>query len=171
MGVWFRGRSALLYIRQTAAIAAPQAIPKPSKPVPRKRQGFPKDLAWSRREAVCTGCPGFQELDMNKHNFISAFAIAASLLASATACAGPQAQVTEITVDCQTRALPSQAEVGSMLGIDNFSATYAARSRLMVDVARACQRRGIEQVRVSLAPSVGAGTRASLASAGRVNRR
>jgi hypothetical protein len=108
---------------------------------------------------------------MNKHNLTSATLLAAALLVAATASAGQRPQVTAIVVDCQTRALPSQAGVGSMLGIDNFSATYAARSRLMVDVAHACQRRGVDQVRVSVVPAAGAGGRAGVASAARLSGR
>lgn len=108
-----------------------------------------------RREAGSTGCPGFQELDMNKSNHFSLPVLAAALFAASTAFASPRPAVAEIIVDCQTRALPSQTEVGSMLGIDNLSAAYAARSRLMVDVAHACRRQGADQVRVTLAPAAG----------------
>lgn len=93
---------------------------------------------------------------MNKHNRLTLLTLATALWVAATASAAPRSPVTELIVDCQTRALPAQAAVGSMLGIDNLSAAYAARSRLMVDVARACQGRSVSQVRVTVAPATGA---------------
>ena len=90
---------------------------------------------------------------MNMRKSISLLALAASLAASASVAAGVRPLATEIIIDCQTRALPSQAQVSSMLGVDNFSEAYAARSRLMANAARACQRPGTEMVRITRAPA------------------
>lgn len=59
-------------------------------------------------------------------------------------------RLTEIIVDCNARTLPSQSDVSNLLGIDNFSEAYAARTRLMAEVGRACKKAGSQQVRVAL---------------------
>ena len=51
-------------------------------------------------------------------------------------------------VDCQHRSLPSQREVGEWTGQHNFSQVYDTRERLMGEIGRACQRHGIDQVRL-----------------------
>ncbi len=50
-----------------------------------------------------------------------------------------------ITIDCAHPVLPSQAEVASLTGIENFGQAYAERTRLMQQAARAC-RGGVKQV-------------------------
>ncbi|QNP41965.1 hypothetical protein [Lysobacter solisilvae (ex Woo and Kim 2020)] len=61
-----------------------------------------------------------------------------------------QAQAVLYVADCEERALPSQREVGEWTGQHNFSQVYATRQRLMGEIGRACQKDGIEQVRVVL---------------------
>jgi hypothetical protein len=56
-----------------------------------------------------------------------------------------------IVVDCAKPALPSQREVGEMTGQYNFGQVYATRARLMAEAHRACQRKGIAQVRLVMA--------------------
>ncbi|TWI13417.1 hypothetical protein [Aerolutibacter ruishenii] len=58
-----------------------------------------------------------------------------------------------LAFDCQARALPTQREVGEVLGLYNFSQVYDARARLMSEVGRACQRVGIERVEVVVLPA------------------
>ncbi|MCL1635975.1 hypothetical protein M2650_15230 [Luteimonas sp. SX5] len=50
-----------------------------------------------------------------------------------------------VTIDCAHPALPSQAEISSLTGIENFGRAYAERSRLMQQAVRVC-RRGATQV-------------------------
>lgn len=76
---------------------------------------------------------------------------AALLLANAGQAATTEASPspapgTPIGVDCADRALPSQREVGQMLGQHNLGQVHASRARLMAEVARACQREGVAKV-------------------------
>lgn len=82
------------------------------------------------------------------------------LLVTAGALAG-EPPVTEVapiraaallSFQCEARALPMQREVGEALGQYNFSQVYDSRARLMSEVGRACQRRGVERVDVVLQP-------------------
>jgi hypothetical protein len=50
--------------------------------------------------------------------------------------------------DCDYGSLPTQREVGEWTGQHNFSQVYATRARLMGEVRRACQRDGIDRVRL-----------------------
>jgi hypothetical protein len=66
----------------------------------------------------------------------------------------PPVRAVDYVVECQApRRLPTQAQVGEWTGQRNFSQVYATRERLMGDLARACRRPGIEQVRLVLAPA------------------
>lgn len=58
----------------------------------------------------------------------------------------PQVQAIRYVFDCQARALPSQREVGEWAGQHNFAQVYATRQKLMAEVARACNKHGIERV-------------------------
>lgn len=64
-----------------------------------------------------------------------------SLATTPVSAAIPAVQVSpdSLTVTCLDPQLPSQAEVGRVLGTNNLGATYAARSRLMVGVRQACK--------------------------------
>jgi len=53
-----------------------------------------------------------------------------------------------IVIDCARPALPSQREVGDLLGQHNFSQVYATRNRLMAEARRACHRNGTTKVLV-----------------------
>ncbi len=77
---------------------------------------------------------------MNRPLILTVLLTLASAPTSAMA-AIPAVQVNRdvLTVTCSDPQLPSQAEVGRVLGTDNLSATYAARSRLMVGVRQACK--------------------------------
>lgn len=59
-----------------------------------------------------------------------------------------QAEAVLYVADCAERALPSQRQVGEWTGQHNSSQVYATRQRLMAEIGRACQRNGVEQVRV-----------------------
>lgn len=49
-------------------------------------------------------------------------------------------QAPGIVIDCARPSLPSQDEVSSLTGIENFGQAYAARNRLMQQGLRACKR-------------------------------
>lgn len=53
-----------------------------------------------------------------------------------------------IVVDCARRALPSQRQVGEILGQANFSQVYASRARVMAEVGRACRKPEARHVRL-----------------------
>lgn len=59
-----------------------------------------------------------------------------------------QARAVLFVAGCAERDLPSQREVGEWTGQHNFSQVYATRERLMGEIGRACQRSGVEAVRV-----------------------
>jgi len=75
-----------------------------------------------------------------KHVLMSALAVAGVLAPLSLSAQIPAITVTgnTLVIACASPRLPSQAEVGRVLGIDNFSQTYAARAGLMVDVRHAC---------------------------------
>ena len=79
---------------------------------------------------------------------ILALALAAALPSNA---AEPPAQTPGIIIDCARPVLPSQDEVSSLTGIENFGQAYAERGRLMQQGLRACKR-GAKQV-VIVSPS------------------
>ena len=89
--------------------------------------------------------------------FASAAAVllGAALLAPAPTMAGqaPAAGPDRLVIDCATKLRPSQVAVARSLEIDNVSEAYAARSRLMGEVHRACHRKGTTHVQVVIAPS------------------
>lgn len=60
----------------------------------------------------------------------------------------PTVQAVQYVFDCEQRSLPSQRQVGAWTGQHNLSEVYATRQRLMGEIARACNRSGIEQVQV-----------------------
>lgn len=79
----------------------------------------------------------------------------ATVLASAPAMAdhAQAARPGTLVVDCATKARPSQVAVTQSLGINNLSEAYAARSRLMGEVHRACHRKGTTHVQIVAGPS------------------
>lgn len=76
-------------------------------------------------------------MNASTSTLILALALIAALPANA---AEPQAQTPGIVIDCAAPALPSQQDVSTLTGIDNFGQTYAARNRLMQQGLRACKR-------------------------------
>lgn len=66
-----------------------------------------------------------------------------------------------ILVDCSTRGLPRQRDVGALMDQHNLGQVHASRGRLMSEVARACQRAGVRQVR--LVPDAAAAASSALA--------
>lgn len=56
-----------------------------------------------------------------------------------------------LRVDCARPVLPAQREVAELVGIANIGQAYAARTRLMQDVQRACKR-GVSQVQLVREP-------------------
>lgn len=83
----------------------------------------------------------------------------------------PQVQAVQYVFDCQVRALPSQRQVGEWTGQHNFSQVYATRQKLMAEVARACNKTGIERVNVVMqVPADSAEPSRTVASAGSAGR-
>lgn len=76
--------------------------------------------------------------------------LAAALILSAAAApvfAGDAATGTvRIVVDCAHVTLPSQSQVGELLGLSNFSQIYAARAALVSEAQGACMRSHARQV-------------------------
>ena len=60
----------------------------------------------------------------------------------------PTVEAVQYVFDCEQRSLPSQRLVGAWTGQHNVSQVYATRQRLMGEIARACNRPGIEEVQV-----------------------
>ena len=56
-----------------------------------------------------------------------------------------------LVIDCAHPALPSQREVGELLGQDNFSQVYDSRRALMAETHRACHRAGVRHARLTRA--------------------
>lgn len=54
--------------------------------------------------------------------------------------AGPQPSPPRIVIDCDRPALPSQRDVGELLGQHNLGQVYASRAALMAEARRACLR-------------------------------
>jgi hypothetical protein len=86
-------------------------------------------------------------------NTRSSIAAAALLSIACAASAGeplpslPPVQAVHQVFDCRApRSLPPQAAVGEWLGLHNVGQVYAARGRLMGDVARACRKPGVARV-------------------------
>jgi len=76
----------------------------------------------------------------------------------------PAIEVGAYVADCGHPALPSQRQVGEWTGLHNFGEVYAARERLMGDIARACRQPGTARVRVALEPAHAAGDRRFVAT-------
>lgn len=75
-------------------------------------------------------------MNVRAYTLIFVFACCAALSArAAEAPAHPG-----IAIDCAHPLLPSQAEVSSLTGVENFGQAYAERTRLMQQALRACQR-------------------------------
>lgn len=72
----------------------------------------------------------------------------ASTPAIAEQAAAPTAS---LVIDCAHPALPSQREVGELLGQDNFSQVYDSRRALMAETHRACHRAGVRYARLTRA--------------------
>jgi hypothetical protein len=87
---------------------------------------------------------------MNLLTFRTSLTVALLFTAVGSAAANPAGGPSTLVVDCNTRALPSQAAIGDMLDQRNFSEAYNARPRLMAEVNRACHREGITGVRLVL---------------------
>lgn len=64
----------------------------------------------------------------------------------------PPVHVVQYVADCAHPALPTQRQVGEWTGLHNFGQVYAARAGLMGDIARACQRPGVDRVHVATRP-------------------
>lgn len=88
---------------------------------------------------------------MNRQTLNIALASTLLLAAASSAFAGGPATAIPpeaYLVDCAAPKLISQREVGELTGQANFTQVYATRTRLMGDVRRACQRKGITRVAV-----------------------
>jgi hypothetical protein len=57
-----------------------------------------------------------------------------------------QAAETSLTIECADQRLPHMAEVSAVTGIDNFSAAYSARERLMHQAGRICRNHAVALV-------------------------
>jgi len=68
----------------------------------------------------------------------------------------PQVQAVQYVFDCAgPRTLPSQRQVGEWTGQHNVTQIYQTRQKLMAEVARSCNRAGIEQVHLVLEQQAG----------------
>ena len=89
---------------------------------------------------------------MNSRLCLPAAALLATCSASALAenpvPSLPPVQAARFVADCAHPVLPGQREVGEWTGWNDPGQAYAARDRLMHDIARACQRAGITHMRV-----------------------
>ncbi len=91
-------------------------------------------------------------MSTRKHYFFeAALLIAIAAAATPAFAADPVAGPSEIVIDCANPALPSQREVGELLGQDNFSQIYNSRRTLMAEAHQACQRDGVRQARLTRA--------------------
>lgn len=68
-----------------------------------------------------------------------------ALFSSGAFAADPPTRVS-LFVDCAHPTLPSQREVGELLGQWNFSQVYASRASLLGEMHRACQRSHVESL-------------------------
>lgn len=71
-----------------------------------------------------------------RHSVLASLVLGLALLAAAPA---SRADLL-VRVDCANRVMPSQADVSAGLGLDNFGQAYAARTRLLNIVNRACKQ-------------------------------
>ena len=94
-----------------------------------------------RSPATVAGYPTPLELSIMKT--VLAMFVALVMFAPVAPAQSPK---TSLEIRCPA-TLPSQRDVSVVLGMTNFSQTYAARERLMQYAQRAC-RRGYEGIRV-----------------------
>lgn len=78
----------------------------------------------------------------------AALLIAVAVASTPAAAEQPVAPATSVVIDCANPALPSQREVGELLGQDNFSQIYDSRRALMAEAHRACHRKGARYARL-----------------------
>lgn len=77
---------------------------------------------------------------MNARNYLAKAALLSFALFSCGAFAADPPSRLSLVVDCTHQTLPSQREVGELLGQQNFRQAYASRVSLMGEMHRACQR-------------------------------
>ncbi|MCY7355394.1 MAG: hypothetical protein LH470_10030 [Lysobacter sp.] len=78
-------------------------------------------------------------------------ALALAVCSSAALAETPQ-PATSIVIDCAHFALPTQRQVGELLGQHNASQVYASRTRLMANARRDCKG-GFAQVILVVEPA------------------
>ena len=81
---------------------------------------------------------------MNARNPFANSALLLTALFSAGAFAADPPTRMSLFVDCAHPTLPSQREVGELLGQWNFSQVYDSRLSLMGEMHRACRRNHVE---------------------------
>jgi hypothetical protein len=82
-----------------------------------------------------------EEIAMNTLiRLTAATCLAGSLLAPALARAGSDTSPAQVVIDCAQLKLPTQREVGELLGQHNFAQVYASRVALMAEARRICLR-------------------------------
>lgn len=104
---------------------------------------------------------------MNARRFPTAFRLTTALaLLTATATAGaadpaaadpaldPVFVRSSLTIECSAPRVPGFAEIGRILEVDNAGQAYALRSRVRLEINRACLR-GFDRVVVTRAPEGG----------------
>lgn len=79
----------------------------------------------------------------------AAACLAGTLLASAPTRAGTDASPPQVVIDCAQLKLPTQREVGQLLGQHNFAQVYASRAALMAEARRICLRGPAQARRVA----------------------
>jgi hypothetical protein len=130
-----------------------------------------RNLKTREADAGILGAPEFpagsnKEIEMN--TAIRIAAVLATVAAPAFAQDSlPPIQVAPYVANCERPSLPTQRQVGEWTGLQNFGQVYAARERLMADIGRACQRPGVDRVKVVIEDGQGredAGRRVAVAS-------
>jgi hypothetical protein len=79
----------------------------------------------------------------------AALLIAVAVASTSAAAEQPAVPATSVVIDCANFALPSQREVGELLGQHNFSQVYDSRRALMAEAHRACHRKGPRYARLT----------------------
>ena len=76
----------------------------------------------------------------------TSFALSALLLAGASSGAAHAAE-SSLTIECAGSRLPRMADVSAVTGIDNFTAAFAVREKLLHQATRLCHNPGVALVR------------------------
>jgi hypothetical protein len=131
-----------------AGLSIPQAFQCRTK---RRHQAFLKTAGAMKRTLMAQDAipKRPQEIAMNACIHITAACLAGSLLVSAPTRAAPDTSPRQVVIDCAQPRLPTQREVGDLLGQHNFAQVYASRAALMAEARRICARGPAQMRRVA----------------------